>query len=286
LNWIIVLYGLVVIIFPTIVLGEILYNIPRKFPYHSLPGFESVKILSNDGVKLQLWVSPHKSSNLLIVVHGHRDHSGVLYKRIQPLAEESRMDTIYLDLRNHGRSGIKRPVTVGIDEQKDVKAALKWAQNQNKWQSISLYGTSMGSAAVILIENDIHDQISSIIVDSVFIDHKKVIFRNLILYFVTAPWALLIGLYLLKVRYRKPLPNIRSHLVNFKTKTLICIGQFDFITPISILNEIDQLKSPNIKTLKISKGLHSRLHRHKAYREAFIEFFNEVSIVEKTEIKD
>ena len=134
------------IVVPPIIIGEVYYSMSRHQSYEDLSGFQSITFTTNDSLEIQGWYT-NNTDNLVIIVHGHGDHSAIMHSRYDSLFDN--YDRLYLDLRNHGRSDDMHPVTLGVNESIDVKSALEWVDKQS-WNKTILFGTSMGAIASLL----------------------------------------------------------------------------------------------------------------------------------------
>lgn len=280
LVWETVLWLILLVIIPPIVIGEALYSLSRKVPYRGLPNFSQDKIITRDGVKLHLWTSPSRSKKLLIVVHGHRDHARALYNRIEPIAKELQLDSMYLDLRNHGRSDIKRPLTVGIREYQDILGVVAHAQDQNRWDEIYLYGTSLGAMSILLAGDDLVQlnqkpgvpRVSKVILDSSFLRYKKAIRRNLIAFLFPIPWLPFIMRYIFSYRFQDEIPNLKNIYKKFPLPILLMRGNWDFITSKEFLDKVEAIGNPKIRTKAIPRTFHSRVFRNPMFKEEIRKF--------------
>lgn len=262
-----ILLVLAVIIIPPLIMAEILLLLPRHLPYRSLPNHSSHKTTSSDGVSIQYWVSNHHSSTLLIIVPGHRNHSRFLYNKMNKLA--SHVDTLYLDLRNHGRSGYKPPMSIGVFEQLDLLAILIEVKqiNNGKWDKVFVFGTSMGAATIALAAEEMHQakyqKVDGLLLDSVFLSYRSVIRRNMMILVLPIPWLWILLPYLFKMRVRFEIPDLREVFRKFNHVTTIFRGDWDLYSPRSLLDQFTQLDNPLIQTVRVPRAVHSRLfHRN------------------------
>ncbi len=248
------------LIVPSIVIGEIIYSAPRNKEYSPLP-LQEETAKTSDGVSITFWYS-NQSKYLLIMVHGHADNAGILYRRAESLIQGQTYDVLFLDLRNHGRSGKKNPISFGVYESKDVLSVIEWATAKS-WEKIVIYGTSMGSIATYMAYETLEskEKISGLILDSSFENIEDVLNRNLRKHFVMQPWRFFISKYVLDIRGR----NIRfPSLLKFLNSTrnlpvLVIHGEKDIEAPPSIIEKIKALNLPNVTTYLVNDGKHSRL---------------------------
>ena len=132
-----------------------LYAHPRRFTGTYKPAdfglrAEELKLKTSDGVELDAWLIPHKTSKKAVVVcHGYpMDKSDVLGLTAF-LARE--FNVLYFDFRATGRSGGFFS-TGGAREVKDLDAALELLKARGLGPS-GAFGFSMGGAAVLLSRN-------------------------------------------------------------------------------------------------------------------------------------
>ncbi len=106
---------------PLVVIGEIIFSAPRNKDYEDFP-LQQATAKTKDGVVIVFWFS-NNSENLVIMIHGHNDNAGILFKRAKGLIQNQPYDS-YLDLRNHGKSGEKLLVSFVVCKSRDVVAEL------------------------------------------------------------------------------------------------------------------------------------------------------------------
>ncbi|RMH55311.1 MAG: alpha/beta fold hydrolase [Candidatus Hydrogenedentota bacterium] len=112
--------------------------------------FETLKLVTIDGVPVEAWLIPGDSgAGLVVMVHGlGADKSSLL-----PLARvvhRTGAHALLVDLRNHGGSGPAR-TTFGLDEALDVTVAVEAAERRDEIDRNRIvgYGLSMGAATVV-----------------------------------------------------------------------------------------------------------------------------------------
>ena len=132
-----------------------LYAHPKRYvgSYHPKDfGFqpEEIKLQTTDGVQLDAWFLPHKTSRKAVIVcHGYpMDKSDVLGLTVF-LAK--RFNVLYFDFRATGRSGGFFS-TGGAREVRDIDAAAAYLKSRG-FARTGAYGFSMGAATVLLSEN-------------------------------------------------------------------------------------------------------------------------------------
>lgn len=161
--------------------------IPPKFNFDTTPAtynwaYENVSVETSDGKELHGWFIPAatETDTTIVVGHGYpADKNNVLpYTRF--LHEEYNL--FFFDFRSFGASnGII--TTAGLNEQKDVKAAVSWLKQEKPEQSTQVagYGFSM-SAATFLLQ---HERFDAIIAEASYADLGQMIDQ---LYFYLGPF--------------------------------------------------------------------------------------------------
>jgi len=132
-----------------------LYAHPRRYVGASRPAdfglaAEEVKLKTADGVQLDAWFIPHKTSKKAVIVcHGYpMDKSDVLGLTVF-LAKK--FNLLYFDFRATGRSGGFFS-TGGAREPRDIDAAVEYLKKRG-FREVGAFGFSMGAATVLLSEN-------------------------------------------------------------------------------------------------------------------------------------
>ncbi len=251
---------LTILLVPSIIIGEIIYSAPRNKDYADLPLLGG-SIVTSDGISIRFWYS-NESENLVIFTHGHGDNSKILFERTNALLVNQTYDVLFLDLRNHGRSSKKPPVSFGVYESKDLIGVIEWATSKH-WKSIVLYGTSMGAVATYLAYDSLlrKEKVSGLVLDSSYESIKEVLNLNLKKNYIIQPWRFLVIKYLLDIRGRNiQFPSLLQFLNSTPNLPILVIhGGKDVEAPPSIITKINALGLPNVSTLLIEEGKHSRL---------------------------
>lgn len=132
-----------------------LYAHPRRFHGSYTPSDfglkeEAVKLKTSDGIELDAWFIPHKTSKKAVIVcHGYpMDKSDVLGLTAFLGREFS---LLYFDFRATGRSGGFFS-TGGAREVRDIDAALHFLASRGQGPA-GAFGFSMGGSAVMLSKN-------------------------------------------------------------------------------------------------------------------------------------
>ncbi len=268
----ILLILLLLIILPPVIIGEILYSTSRNRNYIDLPLTSNI-IEVKDSPEIQTWYS-NQSDTLLIVVHGHGDHSSILYERSKNVFISDKFDVLYMDMRNHGRSGKKTPVSMGLYEKNDISAVLDWV-NSKHWQNVYIFGTSMGGVASLFAVDSYNNtqKIKGLILDSFIIDPVDAIDRNLKKDYVINPWRWLTINYIFQMRARNwHYPDILKVLDRIDIPVIIFQGSEDVVAPSSVLKHVDKLNKTNVETVLIKDGTHSKLFDFLTFQSKFDEF--------------
>lgn len=271
----IVLILLGILILPTVILGEVIYQVSRSVEYDALP-LEQETVVSRDNVKINLWYS-QKQTRAVILVHGHGDHAGLMYDRYGTIFTDLDYDIILLDMRNHGLSEHHPPITMGVEEHVDVAAVLHWASS-NVWDEIIVFGTSMGSIASLLAVEYALDHtpglnVTALILDSSFSDPIEVMNNNFEKNAVVQPWRWLVVQYLAKLRASvDEFPDILETLDKLTIPTLVAHGSADIEAPPSFLLDVNDLNNDHIVTMMVVNGHHSLLHERPDFVTAVSDF--------------
>jgi pimeloyl-ACP methyl ester carboxylesterase len=179
-----------------------LYAHPKRYIGAYQPadfGFkpEAVTLQTADGVKLDAWFIPHKTSKKAVIIcHGYPMDKGDVLGLTVFLARE--FNLLYFDFRATGRSGGLFS-TGGARETRDIDAAVKFLESRGFTRGVGAFGFSMGAASVLLSQNP---AIKARVLDAPFADlggELDYIFR---------PWG----------AWRRPL------LVLMKTWSLVFMG--------------------------------------------------------------
>ncbi|MGZ3417444.1 MAG: alpha/beta hydrolase [Polyangiales bacterium] len=124
----------------------------RRF-FFKREGVSEIAFPSEDGLTIRGWLADVPDARGTVVLgHGYRDDRRQLF-HLQPALAALGLRTVAIDFRAHGRSdGTK--ITIGLDEARDVRAALRWAESLGG--PVSYVGFSMGAAAYLLSGVEAH----------------------------------------------------------------------------------------------------------------------------------
>lgn len=253
-----------------LLISEVLFRVPRNFPYKDLQGYTSEKVKTSDGKTIQLWYTQNHDRAML-VVHGHFDNSGRMECWYRDSFANIGYDLIFIDLRNHGRSTMTFRVTIGMEEYKDVEAALLWMGEQN-WKHIIVFGTSMGgiaSSIAVPIARRRGIEIRGLILDSIFSDTRDTFNRVLKGKNVFEPYRSLINWLLFSLRFKG---NYDIQLCE-RLKSiggihkLVIHGDHDVVVDPAIFDKLKAMHLRNFRIVLVEGGIHSRLFMHPIFRE-------------------
>ena len=125
--------------------------------------YESIQLVTRDGIKLAAWYTPSENGALILVAHGHGDIRSVDQ---YVLYAKNGYGVLAWDFRSHGESGGNLS-TLGYHEALDVEAALEYGLRQEGVEHIGAWGGSMGGAAVLEAASR-RVEIEAVVVDSAF----------------------------------------------------------------------------------------------------------------------
>ncbi|HEX6139155.1 MAG TPA: alpha/beta hydrolase [Candidatus Limnocylindria bacterium] len=138
---------------------------PTACPQRGAPAGDALQ--ASDGVKLAGWYVPASSGAgptgaTVVLAHGHgANKSGML--AIADVLHEA-YNLVLFDFRNHGQSG-DAATTVGVTEQRDLRAVIDWLDATKHPAAIAVLGQSMGGA-VALQEARADPRVSAVVLDS------------------------------------------------------------------------------------------------------------------------
>lgn len=107
--------------------------------------YETVDLLTEDGLKLRGWYTPPSNGAVILLAHGH---GGSIPEDYYLLFARHGYGVLAWDFRAHGASESSIS-TLGYHEARDVKAAVDHALAQPGVRHVGAWGGSMGAAAVI-----------------------------------------------------------------------------------------------------------------------------------------
>jgi fermentation-respiration switch protein FrsA (DUF1100 family) len=125
--------------------------------------YQSIDLLTSDGVRLSAWYTPPRNGAVILVAHGYGDHRVVW---VHEILVRKGYGVLAWDARAHGTSGGDIS-TIGYLEVLDVKAALDFALSQPGVEHVGAWGGSMGGATLIRAAAQ-YPEIKALFVDSPF----------------------------------------------------------------------------------------------------------------------
>lgn len=130
--------------------------------------FQSLDLLTEDGIHLAAWYTPSKNGALILLAHGYGDNRP---EWMYAMLAKKGYGVLAWDARAHGDSGGEIS-TLGYKEVLDVKAALGFALTQPEVKHIGAWGGSMGAATLIRAAAEF-PQIEALILDSSYVSLDK-----------------------------------------------------------------------------------------------------------------
>lgn len=123
---------------------------PPRIPIFLTPGLlgepeELVEFETEDGVRLKAWWSPGGREVVYIFFHGYLSNR-TEWLPFGPRLRARGASLLFVDHRCHGTSD-RAKCTFGVDEAKDVRAAVEFARKVAPGARIVLFGSSMGGAS-------------------------------------------------------------------------------------------------------------------------------------------
>ena len=116
-------------------------NTLKKF---NIP-YQSVDLVTEDGVRLAAWYTPPRNGVVILLAHGYGDNRP---EWVHTMLAKSKYGVMAWDARAHGESGGEIS-TIGYLEVLDVKAALDYVLAQSGVEHVGSWGGSMGGATLI-----------------------------------------------------------------------------------------------------------------------------------------
>lgn len=138
----------------------------------SLP-VEDIEFFSSDGIRLSGWWSGRApvARGTIVFVHGLNRSRMEMVDRARAEYERG-FSTLLFDLRNHGRSQ-SAYTTLGVEESRDVCAAVRFARERDASAPIVLWGVSLGASSALLGANCAHP--AAIVSDSSFLSLEETV---------------------------------------------------------------------------------------------------------------
>jgi dipeptidyl aminopeptidase/acylaminoacyl peptidase len=125
--------------------------------------FQTVTLITEDGLRLHAWYTPPQNGVVILVAHGHAASIPV---DMYALFAEHGYGVLAWDFRAHGESEGEF-TSLGYYEVRDVKAALDYALAQPGVKHVAGWGGSMGAVTMIRAAAQ-YPQIEAVVADSAF----------------------------------------------------------------------------------------------------------------------
>jgi fermentation-respiration switch protein FrsA (DUF1100 family) len=125
--------------------------------------FQTVTLVTEDGLKLHAWYTPPQNGVVILVAHGHAASMPV---DMYALFAKHGYGVLAWDFRAHGESEGDF-TSLGYYEVRDVKAALEFALAQPDVEHVAGWGGSMGAVTMIRAAAR-YPQIEAVVADSAF----------------------------------------------------------------------------------------------------------------------
>ncbi len=154
-----------------------------------------IELNTKDEVKLSAWYINSKKEEddkkVVILLHGYPAEKSDMLGITSTLYPD--FSIFLLDLRSFGESK-ESFTTLGIKEQEDVNAAVRFLKNQN-YEKIGIFGISLGSTASLLSASK-NEDIDAVGVDTSFVDARTLGYRTFSsIWILKYPIAELMGLW-------------------------------------------------------------------------------------------
>lgn len=143
-------------------------------PWELQVTYESVRLVTEDGVELAAWHLPaaDPSAPVAVALHGYRgERSEVL--GISSYLWRHGYRVMMPDFRGRGGSGRER-ISMGAWEVRDLAAVLDWVGERYPRSPIGLVGYSMGGA-VALMEGGRHEGVKAMVTDCAYATQSSVL---------------------------------------------------------------------------------------------------------------
>lgn len=133
--------------------------------------YETVSIITVDGINLSGWFIPGKNKKAIILVHGFEANK-IKMLRYCPFLNETGFNILLFDLRYFGESQGKY-CSLGYYEKKDIQAAVKFIKDRGI-RDVGILAESMGAAATVLVLKD-EGAVKCAVLDSPFSDLRELL---------------------------------------------------------------------------------------------------------------
>jgi len=247
---------------------------PKDFGFK----FEEVTLTTNDNLKLAAWFVPseQESNKVIVVLHGYPFDKANILGWASFLHND--FNLLFFDFRYFGESEGSM-TTVGLYEQKDLKASLDYLQKRG-FKKIGLMGFSLGGAVAIMTAAS-DRRIKAVVADSAFANINLMIgeyYQNLPilrypLSILTNFWALVF----IGVNPNEIAPEKAAKKINIPV--LLIHGKSDQVIPFENAIRIQKSLKNNPKTqfFFFEEGSHGGIPENleKEYQKRVLEFFKQ-----------
>jgi hypothetical protein len=239
---------------------------------------ELVELKTSDGVTLRgHYAKAPGAKKIVIIIHGlRRNHLSML----------GRWDSVYphlasiffLDLRGHGLSSRRALITFGDNEALDVKAAVE--RFRGEYQSVILWGTSMGAAAALKYAGN-GGRPDGLILEAMYHSFDDAIDVRANLWHTPKYPALPIIKFLFRRVMRIDFEGLTMApiLARLKdTPVLVVQSREDEKVPMASFNHLAEALGPKGKAIVFDHGNHDSIYRsnREAYAKAVGEFIGSI----------
>jgi len=138
---------------------------PRQCPAQGSAA--GTDVTASDGTRIAGWYIPAAqpigpTGPTVVLAHGHGSNKSGMLAYAEVLHDDYNL--VLFDFRNHGQSGGGQS-TVGVLEQRDLRAVLDWLTASKGPSGIALLGVSMGGASAVNVAAD-DTRVDALILDS------------------------------------------------------------------------------------------------------------------------
>ncbi|MBW2980688.1 alpha/beta fold hydrolase [Candidatus Woesearchaeota archaeon] len=253
---------------------------PPRQPIDATPkdinlDYESVSFDTEDGVEIKAWFIPAEAKTKLTVIalHGYPFNKANILGFARFLHEDYNL--LFFDFRAMGESA-GRLTTGGLNEQKDLAAAIKYLKEKKNITKVGTLGFSLGAAVSILSAKD-NPEIKAIVSDSGYATLDRIIrsmYRQF--FFFKAPFVkgseffakVLFGIDVAKV---SPLDEIKQ----MNVPILFIHGEKDSQIPVENSKLLYEAANQPKELWIIKEADHGESHylKGKEYERRVLEFF-------------
>jgi pimeloyl-ACP methyl ester carboxylesterase len=254
---------------------------PPRIPVVLSPGLlglpeRPVALQTADGRHVRGWWVEGGGEFVAVCVHGYLMNRSEFVPLV-PLLVESGGSCLLVDLRGHGGSG-PGPVTFGMAEQAEVRAAVAHAREQAPGAKVVVLGSSMGAAAAALAIEADPGLVDGFLADSMYarLDEAASGWWSFFLRGRLSPLfrpVSLVGAWITGVR-PKQVTTVGGVSAMAGRPVLLVFGEADPLVPPSSRALLAERAGPGAKVVVVEGGSHgdARLRDPALYRAALCEF--------------